>query len=88
MFAQIGAATKYTDTVGHLGRLAVMFGRGSLPGTLPLDQAKMLDQLNKLAGGRVDSLGVNAYPAPGEAGLSKAFTGGYPRLLAEPPYAR
>jgi phospholipid/cholesterol/gamma-HCH transport system substrate-binding protein len=88
MFGQIGAATKYTDTVGHLGRLAVMFGKASLPGTLPLDQAKMVEQLNKAAGGRADSFGVNAYPAPGEAGQSKAFSGSYPRLEAEPAYTR
>jgi phospholipid/cholesterol/gamma-HCH transport system substrate-binding protein len=88
MFAQIGAATKYTDTVGHLGRLAVMFGRGSLPGTLSLEQSKIVKQLEQVAGGGLDTLGVNAYPAPGEAGLSKAFTGSFPRLLAEPPYKR
>jgi len=84
MFGQIGAATKYTDSIGHLGRLAIMFSRASLPGTLPLEQSKLLDRLNQLAGG--DTLGVNAYPAPGDAGLSKAFTGSYPRLQAEPPY--
>jgi phospholipid/cholesterol/gamma-HCH transport system substrate-binding protein len=88
MFALIGAATKYTDTVGHLGRLAIMFGKGSLPGTLPLDQAKMVEQLNKLAGGSADTFGVNAYPAPGDAGLSKPFAGSYPRLVAESPYTR
>lgn len=88
VFAQIGAATKYTDSVGHLGRLAVMLGRGSLPGTLPLEESKLLEQLNRLAGGGLDTLGVNAYPAPGEAGLSKDFSGSYPTLQPEPPYSR
>ena len=82
MFAQIGAATKYTDSVGHLGRLAIMLSRASLPGTLPLDQSRLVDRLTQLAGG--NPLGVNAYPAPGEAGLSKSFSGDYPRLQREP----
>jgi phospholipid/cholesterol/gamma-HCH transport system substrate-binding protein len=85
VFGSIAAAVKYTDTVGHLGRLALTFGRASLPATLPLDQAQMIEQFNK-AGGGISTLGVNAYPAPGEAGLAKAFAGSYPRLEPEPAY--
>lgn len=86
-FGQVGAATKYTDSIGHLGRLAIMFSRASLPGTLPLDQMQIIRQLEQFAGGAANTLGHNAYPAAGEAGASKAFSGDYPRLEREPPYS-
>jgi hypothetical protein len=47
---------------------------------------KIIDQLEQAAGGKLNSLGHNAYPAPGEAGESKSFRGEYPRLGREPPY--
>lgn len=77
-FGTLGGATKYTDTVGHLGRLALLFGRGSVPGTVPLEQLQQFRE--------VESFGVNAYPAPGEAGQGKPFTGKVPRIEAEAPY--
>lgn len=87
-FAQIGAATKYTDTIGHVGRLGIMFSRASLPGTLPPEQTQIIRQLEQAAGGNANTLGHNGYPAPGEAGLSKAFSGDYPRLEREPEGSR
>jgi phospholipid/cholesterol/gamma-HCH transport system substrate-binding protein len=85
-FAEIGAATKYTDSIGHLGKLALLFGRGSIPG-LPPNLTALIQKLNQMGGG-LDKLGFNALPAPGEAGQSKTFTGSYPQLRADPPYAR
>jgi phospholipid/cholesterol/gamma-HCH transport system substrate-binding protein len=72
VFGQIGAATKYTDTIGHLGRLAIMFGTESLPG--------------KLSVGSSGTFGVNAYPGTGQAGESTPPAGPYPQLQPDPPY--
>lgn len=85
-FAEIGAATKYTDSIGHLGRLALIFGLGSIPGVLPGNVQSLVQKLNQAAGG-LDTLGFNGYPAPGAAGQSSAFTGSYPQLQPDPPYA-
>lgn len=81
--AQAGAAAKYTDQTGHIGRILPLLSRSSLPGTMSPADEKLL---RSLTGEGADTRGVNAYPAPAEAGLAKPFTGNYPRLEADPPY--
>lgn len=88
-FANVGAANEATDAIGHIARIVPLLSRSSLPGTLPAGEEQMFKRLTdrlKPLTGSLDTRGYNAYPAPGEAGLSKPFTGSYPRLVADPPY--
>ena len=87
--AIVGAGTEMTDEIGHLGRIMPLVSRSSVPGTLSPAEEELLEAFNESLGQigeSVDTRGVNPYPAPGEAGLPKPFTGDYPRLEAEPPY--
>lgn len=85
--AQIGAATEHTDVVGHVGRIVPIVSKSSVPGVLTHEQERLIKSITD-ASGNLETRGTNAYPAPGEAGESKPFTGPYQQLEAEPPYIR
>jgi len=81
-FALAGAAVDNTDKIGHVARVLLPVSRSSLPGTLPPDVEKVVDQLM----GGFDTRGSNAFPKPGTAANPVPGTGEYPRLEADPPY--
>jgi hypothetical protein len=58
--------------------------RSNAAGLLTAEQERQLLSLS----GPLDTRGNNAYPAPGTVGDPKPFSGTYPRLEREPPYAR
>jgi phospholipid/cholesterol/gamma-HCH transport system substrate-binding protein len=83
-FALDAASYQPTDALGHVARIALPVSRSNLSGVLTPEQDKALQALS----GELDTRGNNAYPAPGEAGDPKPFTGTYPRVEADSPYTR
>jgi phospholipid/cholesterol/gamma-HCH transport system substrate-binding protein len=83
-FALDAASFQPTDTLGHVARIILPVSRSNAAGVLTAEQEQRLQELS----GSLDTRGSNAYPAPGEAGGAKAFTGAYPRLEPDAPYTR
>ena len=81
-FALPAASFQPTDATGHVARILLPISRSDISGALTPEQEQRLQQLDA----PFDSRGTNAYPAPGQAGDSRPFGGGYQRLQADPPY--
>jgi phospholipid/cholesterol/gamma-HCH transport system substrate-binding protein len=83
-FSQDAASFQPTDSLGHVARIVLPISRSDLPGLLTPAEEQLLQKLQS----GFDTRGNNAYPAPGHAGVGAPFSGAYPRLQADPPYAR
>jgi len=83
-FANDAATFEHSDQLGHVARIMLPVSRSNAAALLTGDQERQLQQLS----GPLDTRGNNAYPAPGTAGAPNPFTGGYPQVKPDPPYAR
>jgi phospholipid/cholesterol/gamma-HCH transport system substrate-binding protein len=83
-FALDAASFQSSDALGHVARIVLPVSRSDLAGVLTSEQEQLLQKLS----GSLDTRGTNAYPAPGGAAGSTPFSGAYPRLEPDPPYAR
>jgi hypothetical protein len=80
--------TEYHDASGGYGRVATVIPSSLTTGLSPAEDKifKELAQTGLLS--PVSQLGSNPYPAPRAADHPPVpFTGAYPRIQADPPYA-
>jgi phospholipid/cholesterol/gamma-HCH transport system substrate-binding protein len=84
-FGLDAASLQAADGSGHVARIILPVSTTELAGALtPSEQAIV----NKLVKSFTSSIGQNAYPAPGQLSATTPFSGSYPRLTPDPPYAQ
>ena len=82
-FSLDAASLQSSDSTGHVGRIILPISVSDLAGVLNAQETAVLQKLP----GSFDTVGQNAYPAAGQVATDAPFSGGYPRLQPDPPYA-
>jgi phospholipid/cholesterol/gamma-HCH transport system substrate-binding protein len=83
-FGLDAASLQAADSTGHVGRIILPISASNLAGVLTPSEEALLRRLE----GSFDTRGHNAYPAPGGISANTPYSGSYPHLTPDPPYAK